>query len=743
MKAPGLSGTYTVDEGFAKLLADSGLRARVVSTGNYALASAPKNPPDVVPAPAKASTPHAVTPAAQDAKELATVTVSVTRLEQSTEDAPQNIRVISRDEIDKQLAVTSSTTQILSNLIPSMTPAMQKMTNYGQTMRGLQPLVMVDGIPQSSPMYTSIGRDMTTIDPSMIERIEVIQGANSANGIGGMGGAINIITKQAKGGKPRQHVSAEATTPTSQLKGETMSYKTTYGITGSKGDFDYLLNLSYQNQGAYLDGWGNRVGTYDDQGDLMDSRSYDVMAKLGYAIDDNQHIGLTINRFRIKNDNHYSLVSGDRDKGVPTSAQRVAPPGSAPYNDSWTVGANYVNDDLNGMKLNASAYYQGVDSLFRGNTKFLANKAYDQSHAKFDKYGAKIALTSADFMDKTMRAVVGLDVMHENSNQKLLHSNLFWIPDITYTGISPFAQLEYAPIASVKVVGGIRYEHANVDVDSFTTLPRYGSKFVEGGKFSFGKTLFNAGASWSPVEPLNLFANFSQGFKVPDMGKAIRGISVDGARLSMVSYFKPDVADNYEMGFRVKVDKLALQASYFQTRVKPGTVISYVNDQWIANRSRTQIDGVELTSNYQLNSSHELGLGYAHSRGRFDINGDGKVDTKLDGANISPDRLSLNWSAKWSERLTSALQANWYFKRSFDGNNAVNTLDASKYRFSGYGLVDLSVGYKLDHGQLTVGVANLFDRKYITYYSQSAIVGNDYFFAGQGRTLTVGYRHDF
>ena len=104
MKAPGLSGTYTVDEGFAKLLADSGLRARVVSTGNYALASAPKNPPDVVPAPAKASTPHAVTPAAQDAKELATVTVSVTRLEQSTEDAPQNIRVISRDEIDKQLA---------------------------------------------------------------------------------------------------------------------------------------------------------------------------------------------------------------------------------------------------------------------------------------------------------------------------------------------------------------------------------------------------------------------------------------------------------------------------------------------------------------------------------------------------------------------------------------------------------------------------------------------------------------
>lgn len=729
----GLSGSYDTDAGFARLLTNSGFRARRVSPGDYVLESAPNT--------VTASGAHGARD--PDVAELAAISVTATRLEQQTNTSPQNVSVLSSEEIQAQQAFTSSTTQILSNLIPSMAPSMQKMSNYGQTMRGLQPLVMIDGIPQSSPMYTSTGRDMTTIDPAMIDRVEVIQGASSSNGIGAMGGVINIITKQARSGGPHQHVSVEMTSPTSQLKSETNSYKVTYGVNGSSGDIDYLFNASYLSQGAFLDGSGQHIGTYDDQGDLMDSRSYDLLAKVGYWIDADQRIGLSINRYKIRNNNNYSLVSGDRDNGIPTTSDRSTPQGKAPYNNSWTLGATYDNENLAGMKLNASLYYQTVDSLFRGNMKFLNGTAYDQSHASFDKLGSKIALTTSDFMNGTMKATVGLDAMYETSSQKLYYSDLFWVPKIRYTDIAPFAQLEFSPVDSVKIVGGVRYEHVNLDVDSFTTLPRYGNKYVEGGSFNFGKTLFNLGASWSPIDSLNLFANYSQGFKVPDMGKAIRGISVDGAKLSTVSYFKPDVADNYEIGFRINEDKLSLQASYFYTKVKPGTVISYSNDQWVANRYVTQIDGIELNANYQINSQHQIGVGYSHLRGRYDLNGDGRVDTKLDGANIAPDRLNLSWSANWTDRLSSLVQANWYFKRSFDGNNAVNTYDADKYRFSGYGLVDLAIAYKLSQGQLTLGVSNLLDKQYITYYSQSGIVGDDYFFAGQGRTVTLGYHYEF
>jgi len=40
-------------------------------------------------------------------------------------------------------------------------------------------------------------RDAHTIDPAMIERIEVIHGANALQGLGASGGIINIITKRA------------------------------------------------------------------------------------------------------------------------------------------------------------------------------------------------------------------------------------------------------------------------------------------------------------------------------------------------------------------------------------------------------------------------------------------------------------------------------------------------------------------------------------------------------------------
>lgn len=55
------------------------------------------------------------------------------------------------------------------------------------------------------------------------------------------------------------------------------------------------------------------------------------------------------------------------------------------------------------------------------------------------------------------------------------------------------------------------------------------------------------------------------------------------------------------------------------------------------------------------------------------------------------------------------------------------------------------MGYKLPgkRGQLSLAVSNLLDKQYITYYSQSALVKDDRYFAGRGRTLTLGYRIDF
>ena len=82
--------------------------------------------------------------------------------------------------------------------------------------------------------------------------------------------------------------------------------------------------------------------------------------------------------------------------------------------------------------------------------------------------------------------------------------------------------------------------------------------------------------------------------------------------------------------------------------------------------------------------------GYARLRGQTDTNRDGKVDTDLDGANISPDRLNLAadyQTGPWALRL----QMQKYMSRNMQRALV-------KDDFEGYTLVDAFVRYQLPLG---------------------------------------------
>ena len=95
------------------------------------------------------------------------VVVTATRTDGSRNDSPQVIKVITEKEIAQQRQLTSDTSQILSNLLPSFSPSRQKMSGSGETLRGRTPLVMIDGIPQTNPLLPT-GREMHTLDSLVI-----------------------------------------------------------------------------------------------------------------------------------------------------------------------------------------------------------------------------------------------------------------------------------------------------------------------------------------------------------------------------------------------------------------------------------------------------------------------------------------------------------------------------------------------------------------------------------------------
>ncbi|MEQ9769831.1 TonB-dependent receptor [Pectobacterium jejuense] len=667
------------------------------------------------------------------------ITASRSNIQQQK--APQVVTVITKEQIEQQMQVTSDSSQILSNLLPSFSPSRQKMSGSGETFRGRAALVMIDGIPQSNPLRPT-GREMHTIDYSMVERIEVIHGANATNGMGATGGVINIITRRPENGSFNQHVNVQTTIPTEKIRGETASYKTTYRVDGREDYLDYLFAIGYENQGLYLDGNNRPVGVDNTQGDTMDSRSYDLLAKVGYWLDDYQRIQLSVNRYNIKNENNYLSVDGIRSQRIPTTSVRGTPAGEAPHNSIWTTGFTYENHDLAGMKLSALVFNQRYEALFGAtNSNTFQDSAiapsgtlYEQSRSVANKYGTKLALTKDDLLDDTLKVTVGFDTLYDKGKQDLYLTKRTYVPEMEYTNYSPFIQGEYQLLDNVTLHAGVRHEIAKLQVNGYQTLAFYGGHSVEGGSPKFNETLYNAGIVYAATDSLSLFANYSEGFGMPDVGRALRSIRRSGVSLKNFDGFKPIVTDNVETGFRFKRDKFDFEASYYESKSKLGENVTESGGVFLSERQRTQIRGLEVTAGYQINEQHKVNASYAHSEGKYDDNKDGKVDKKFNGLNIAPDRLITSWSANWNDQWSSFVQANYAFGRSFD--------DAGM-AFDGYLLMDAAVGYKLPYGRLNVAVANLLDKQYITYYSQAGLVNNTRYFSGRGRTVTLGYSIDF
>ncbi|MCM2131918.1 TonB-dependent receptor [Larsenimonas rhizosphaerae] len=667
--------------------------------------------------------------------------VTATRTGTDKQDAPQTIRIISHEEIRQQQQITSDSSEILSNLLPGFSPARQKMSGSGETLRGRTPLVMIDGIPQSNPLRPT-GRELHTIDFSMVDHIEVIQGANATNGLGATGGVINIITRRPASGSFTQHLNVQVTTPTSRLDSETTGYKTTYGVSGNKGKLDYVFSMSHEDQGLFRDGDDHPVGVDNTQGDLMASRSYDLFGKASYWFNDDQRLQFSANRYIIRGNDDYISVDGDRDNGVPTTSRRGNPPGEAPYNKVWTTGITYDDYDLAGMHLNMLAFYQDYESLFGATDSgsyqdpALApiGTLYDQSMASTTKYGTKTSLTRDDIWDSRIKLTVGFDTTIDKTEQSLWRTGRTYVPEIQYLDLSPFMQVDIKPIDSLTVSMGARYEYARLDIDGYQTVAANNGVNVEGGSPSFNETLYNVGAVWTPITDWSLFANYSEGFAIPDVGRALRGISQPGQSVDDFDNLRPIVTDNVETGVRYNDGRLDAELSYYVSSSDFGSRVTRVNDAFVMQRQKTEIDGIEASVGYQFTPAHHGKLAYSHIRGRYDSDDNGSLDADLDGLNVAPDRLIASWSARWNPEWSSFIQASHAFNEDYDGDDK---------DFDGYTLVDAAVGYTLPVGRINVGISNLFDKQYITYYSQSAVTQDERYFAGRGRTLTLGYSADF
>lgn len=670
------------------------------------------------------------------------VIVTASRTEKPLGTIPNTVTVINADELAKQITISHDISTILGNMVPSFSPARQKLSSAGESLRGRKPLYLIDGVPQSNPLREG-GRDGHTIDPIMIERVEVIHGANAIHGLGAAGGIINLITK-----KPTQetvHSLRIGIEAQDADVSESLGYNASYTLSGSVDRFDAIASFGYRETGVGYDANDEVIGFDNTQGDTMDSASYDAFLKLGYNLDQ-QRIELTYNHYRIENHNDWLGVNGNLAAGIPTTAIKADVPGDAPQNEVTTISLNYLHEALFGHQLRVQLFSQDFAGTYGGGTfgtfqdpAFGAN-VFDQSENQSQKYGMKLTLSKDRVFDLPVNAVYGVDVVEDKTQQELIQTGRAWVPETVYKNYAPFLQLEYVGIEKLTVSAGVRQEESELEVEDFTTLYSYnGGQAVTGGTPSFSETLVNMGATYQLTEPLRIYANYSESFSMPDVGRVLRGIDIPGQSVEQFLDLKPILTENYEIGLELNLDSLRGQITYFTSESDLGQRLQPDADGiFSVQREKTEIDGIELRADWLLGAKDTLGLRYAYLRGEFDSDQDGKTDTDLSGVNISPNRLNLSWEHNWAATVSTRLQANYLFDRKF-----TDASGATYEAFNGYTTFDLYANWMTPVGNFSLGINNLADKDYFSYHSQAGGGSNSRNFKGLGRSAQLSYDIQF
>lgn len=680
----------------------------------------------------------------------AEIVVSAARSILPTNALPLTVDVISKDDLDQQVAISGSVIDAVSALTPSFSPTRQKLSGAGETLRGRSPLYAINGIPQSTPLRDG-SRDGFTIDPFFIDRVELIYGSNALQGIGGTGGIVNQVTvgapsEEGIGGRVLVQGTAQ-----NGFQNDGIGWKGAGLVQYKKGRFDATVGAAYEKRGVFYDGDGRRVGINLTQGETQDSNTLSLFGRFGYELGSTARIDVIASRFELEGDGDYVAVNGNRTTGLPTSAVEGTPPGTPATNRTESLALSLTDKALWGGNFVSQIFWNRSRDTFGGEIAPVATfqdaliapvgTLFDQSQNRSRKIGGKLSYERAVPGFEALVAIAGVDALWDRTEQRLIATDRAWVPPTDFRSLAPFAQLNLALFdKKVRLAGGVRHEDVRITVDDYTTLATSNRVRVSGGSPRFADTLFNGGVVVEPVPGIRAYASYAEGYTVPDVGRITRAVNRAGVDIDTYLDIAPIVSNNREIGVEVKRGPLDGSATYFWSSSDKGQLLVARPDGiFDVQRQKVHIEGIEINLGVRMPiEGLKLSAGYAHLSGRYDSNGDDVIDTDLDGANISPDRLNL--AASYVRGALSArVQTQLYLSRSFRG-----LVRDARNDFSGYTLTDASVRYQTGIGALTFSVQNLFDRQYITYASDTQRpTDNTFYFAGQGRTFTLGWDYRF
>lgn len=754
LQADGLSGQFTVEAGFAALLKDTGLETVRADRGSYVLQ---RRNTDQSPRPAPRAA--SIRPTAPRVSELSAVTV--TARTQSPVMAPtQPVTVLDRQAIETLRLGSDSIATLISKATPGMADSSHTVTDYGQTLRGRNMLILVDGIPLNTGRDSS--RNLANINPADIEEIEILRGSSAIYGSGAPGGVISIRTRRPTG-VLRMESTFSANSPLSRLSAAGLGGEMQHYLSGGNDRIDYSFSLGARYTGASFDARGHRIAPEPSQGDLFDSNTINGTGKLGFQLDEDQRLQLSLSYLESRQDSDYASDP---------SVARLAP-GSAPARSikgleldrqnqvqNKLVGIDYEHRDLLGSTLAAQIYYRDFYTRFApfdARAVPVRGANVDQSMQRSEVMGGRLTVKTPFGEGGRTLLIWGSDFNRERSDMPIdvfdpraydasgglvfrKTGRLIYMPPVTTRSVAAFGQFQHTFNERFSAEAGIRFDKAKARFDDFIPLSQSrvaAPQQVKGGSVDYSSTTYNAGLIYTPVKGQEIYASFRQGFELPDIGVVIRNatpaFSISTSSLQAVK------TDTFEIGWRGAFDLATASIAVFQSQSDLGAVQSFNNGLSLL-RTKEKIHGVEASLDYvDPNSPWSAGASMAWLKGR-ERPQSASAYQDMTGYRIPPLKLTAYVEYRPTDAWTHRIQATSYSSKDYrlDGRTGFG-----RYDTQGYTTVDVMTQWAINsNNRVSGGIENLFNRYYYPLYSQLLRNNNNTsHLPAPGASLRITYSH--
>lgn len=672
--------------------------------------------------------------------------VTSRRGDERKENLTSSITLISPQTVNELQTINSNPADILAMSVPGLGVSTGSSSNWGQTLRGRQILVLIDGVPQSTPLRNG-SMDVRVIDPYAIERIEVIKGATSIYGNGAAGGIINYITKSSSEKKKFSSKTELAGTGSIVSSEGSIGARMYQSFYGRSGKFDYITSGSFEQTGQMKDADGDLIGPVYG---LSNNEIYNAFAKIGYNFSDKQRLQVSYNYYGSREKNDLLEVTGSIADGIKTIAIPGDQPGSAP-GTRWNHNGllKYSHGDIVGQhNLNVTAYFQDISTVFFYSTTFEGG---GQSTIQSMKRGLRLDLDAPFSLGQSVDGNIayGFDYLRDATSQPLLDGRT-WVPQMNMTSKAPFLQVQISLFNDLVYNGGVRFENINLGVDDYTTLKPYNAQTktfgesidVKGGDLSYNNIVFNSGIKYNRYNLFRPFFNFSQGFSVGDLGLVLRAARVtDMAQIETEAV----IVNNYEAGFATETNAFRVEASAYISTSDLGASFQEIEGFYTMLRLPERVHGFEVAADVNLLDNIIAGASYSFVEGKRDINKSGNFDdvedSYLGGDRISPPK----YTAYVKYNPLKSLQ----FRLDYIGSGYRNRFEKTDGRFKTYegkvqpyNIFNLSGSFRMSPSTtLKAGIENLFNENYFPTRAQW-LMFDQYYTKGRGTNFTLGLMVD-